>query len=219
MRRAALFALGAGVVLAVVAVIVVGAVDDRRFAFSLEVRPALVVAVAQPGEEVCQRDVEVEAEFDVVELLLGTYARPGPPLAVTVRRTGSSALLARGALPAGARDNQSARARLDRPVPDGARVDVCARNGGSHRVAYYGGSIFDAPSSGFVGAEPAGDLVLRFHRTEPRSVLSIVPEMPGRAAVLRPDPLGPWAFWALLATVVLGLPLLLGLALRSALGN
>ena len=216
MRRGGLLTLAGGVVLALAALVLVAATDERRLAFTLEVSPVAVAAEARPGEEACQRGIEAEAEFDEVDLLLGTFARPGPPLTVTVRRSGSAAVLASGVLPAGAKDNRRAGARLDRRVPEGTHVDVCARNDGSHRVAYYGGSIFQAPSSGFVGSRPAGDIFLVFRRDEPRSVLSLVPEMPRRAAILRPEPLGAWTFWALLAAVPLGLSVLLGLALRRA---
>jgi hypothetical protein len=217
MRRAALATFALGAALALLAVVWVAAGDERGASFSLEVESRRVVAVAAPGEEACQRGLEAEADFDVVEVLLGTYGRPGPPLAVSVRRSGSASTLARGRLAAGARDNASARVRLDRTVDDGERVDVCTRNEGERRVAFYGGLIFDVPSRASVASRPAGDLVLGFHRSEPRSMLSLVPEVPERAAVLRPDPVGPWTFWILLAAMALGVPLLLGFAVRAAL--
>lgn len=216
MPRAALATLAGGALLALIAVLGAAAADERRFSFALEVQPRLVVAVAGPGEEACQRGIEVEAAFDVVEVLLGTYARPGPALAISVRGSGSRRLLARGLIPAGAGDNQPARGRLDREVPDAGRVDVCVRNAGRRRVAFYGGSIFDSASTATIGGEPAGDIVMSFHRAEPRSVLSTVPEMPGRAAILRPDPIGAWTFWLMVAALVLGGPMLLGAALLRA---
>ena len=53
-------------------------------------------------------------------------------------------------------------------------------------------------------------------RPEPVSTLAQVPEMVERAALFKP--VGPGALWALVAAVVLGLPLLLLGALRAAAG-
>jgi hypothetical protein len=61
-----------------------------------------------------------------------------------------------------------------------------------------------------------GDLRLRFHRGHPRSALALVPDMLDRATLFRPALVSTATYWLLLATLVLGIPLLLGLALARA---
>lgn len=192
--------------------------EQRDFAFTANVRATHVVATAVPGEEACQRGLGTSARFDIVEVLLGTYARPGPPLAVTVREHESGRALARGRLSAGASDNTGARGLVEPPVERGRDVDVCFRNEGKRKVAFYGGAPEDTPGHAYQGSRPGGgDMRLVFFRRESRSVLSQVPEMFERAAVFRPDPVGAWTFWVLLALVAGGVPGLLALALRAAL--
>ena len=220
MRRAALAAFGAGCAVALAALVLAAASDDRGLAFTLNVRPQRVVAVAPPGAEACQRDVLVPARFDIVQVLLGTYGRPGPPLALIVREAGDGRVLAEGRLPAGAADNQAARIRVGPPVPEGARVDVCVRNAGSRRVALYGGPDEDGVGTAYAAGRRLGaDLRMSFRRSEPRSALALLPDVIDRAAVFRPRAVGAWTFWVLLVLVVAGLPLALGTALRRACGS
>jgi hypothetical protein len=217
--RAPLLLLGLCAAGAVALVLAAGA-DERRLAFALNVRPERPVAVAAPGQEACQRGIESSAPFQSVGLLLGTYARPGPPLDVTARRTGARTVLASGRLPAGAADNRGASVRLDREVPEGGFVDVCARNAGERRVAFYGGPTIESPGHAFVDGRPAtGDMQIVFHRGEPATALSLVPDMFERAALFRPPGVGAWTFWVLLAGVAVAVPLLLAWALRAALSD
>lgn len=198
-------------------VAVVAARDERPVAFTTNVRPAQVVIEVHPGEQACQGSIQAGAEFDAVELLLGTGHRPGPPLSVSVRETYTTRVVSTGRLPAGARDNQGATVQLDRPVAEGTDFDVCVRNDGRNEVAFYGGPTHEAPGHSFVGSRPGtGDMRIIFRRTEPRTALAQVPDMFERAALFRPEPVGTWAFWALLVAVAGGIPLLLALALRSA---
>lgn len=207
----ALAALGAA------AAVLVAALDRREQAFTLNVRPTHAVAEIHPGGEACQWGIEAGAEFDEVEPLLGTHLRPGPPLAVTVRELGSGRPLARGRLPAGARDNALARVRVTPPVERGRLIGVCFRNEGRSEVVFFGGPSHEAPGHAYAGTRIGdGDMRLVFYRGEPPSVLSTLPQMFERAALFRPDPVGAWTFWVLLALVAAGVPLLLAGALRAA---
>jgi len=217
MRRAAAviavvtLASGAGLV-------AVAGSDERALAFTLDVGVRFPVAVAKPGGEACQAGVHTESRFDVVRFLVGTYGRPGPELAVVVRDASSGRPLATGTLPAGARDNQSASARVAPAVAEGSRVDVCFRNDGVRRVALYGGAPWSDPlSTARVGERRLRyDLQLDFYRGEPRSALSLVPAMFERAALFRWPGIGSWTYWCLLVLVAAGIPLLLAAALRRA---
>jgi hypothetical protein len=217
MRRAA--ALVALIVLvSAVALVAAAGSDERELAFSLGVGSQAPVAVAKPAGEVCQAGVHTDSRFDVVRLVLGTYARPGPELGVTVRDARTGRTLAAGRLPAGARDNQSARARVSPAVPAERRVDVCFRNRGAHRVAFYGGVPWAEPLSTarVDGRRLTWDLRLDFFRSDSRSALSLVPDMFERAALFMPPGVGSWTYWCLLAVVAVLVPLLLGAALARA---
>jgi hypothetical protein len=216
MRRRALAALLGTCLAGAAAVAIAGAADERTLAFTQDIRAARPVAVVAPGRAACQWGIDSEARFEVVQLLIGTYGRPGPRLRVTVRDNVTGRAMAEGRLAAGAADNKSASVRLRPSVPDGPRVGVCVANDGPSRVALYGGPPGDVPTSyAFVGNRPAdGDIRMIFYRAEPRSALALVPDMVGRAALFRPAPVGAWTFWILLAGMAIGVPLLLGAALR-----
>jgi hypothetical protein len=216
MRRLAL-AVAAVVLVSAALLTAVAGSDERDLAFSPGVAAQVPAAVAPPGEDVCQTDVRVEARFDVIRLLLGTYGRPGPRLAVVVRDAESGRRLAGGVLPPGARDNESAFVRVAPGVAEGIDVDVCFRNEGDHRVALYGGVPWaDSLSDARVGGRIVPfDLRLDFFRSEPRSALALVPDMFERAALFRPPGVGAWTYWCLLGLVLAGVPLLLAAALSS----
>lgn len=203
--------------LAAAAVAIVAAGDGRTQAFTINVRPTHAVVETPPGGEACQWGIQAGATFDVVEPLLGTHLRPGPPLAVTVRELGTGRALARGRLGGGAPDNELVRVRVEPPVERGRLIGVCFRNEGRHEVVFFGGPSWEAPGHAYRGIHPgSGDMRLAFHRSEPRSVLSSLPEMFERAAVFRPEPVGAWTFWVLLVLVGAGVPLLLAAAVRAA---
>ena len=161
-----------------------------------------------PGETVCRRDIDTPVAFTRVRLVVQPAGGAGPPLAVSVRRDGRRAALGRvaGGYAAG-----PVEARLG-TQPAGRRVDVCVRAGGAAPLVLLGST---APGGREVYDPPRGALfAVVLLRPEPVSTLGQVPEMVERAALFKP--VGPGVLWALLAAVVLGLPLLLLGALRAA---
>ncbi|HEX8742392.1 MAG TPA: hypothetical protein VF712_04595 [Thermoleophilaceae bacterium] len=199
------------------AVAAVGAIDDRELAFSINARVVRWVAVAPPGEEVCQVGLESAAAFDMVEVRLGTGPEPGPAMDAVVRAAGTPTVLARGRLPAGARDNRDVRAELTPQVAEGRDVDVCFRNLGTREIAFYGGPPYESPGGATAAGRPAdGDVHILFLRREPETALALVPDMFERAARFRPPGVGAWTFWLLLAGVAVATPAALAGALRAA---
>jgi hypothetical protein len=142
--------------------------------------------------------VDVEAPFDAVEVLYGTFHVPGPALAIRVRDPASGRTLAAGSQAAGYADNRLTATAVSPRVRAGRPVDVCIRNVGPRRVGIWG--------------EPARWTML-FLRP-PRSTLSQLPTIFHRASIFRPSWVGAWTFWLLLACVLAGLPGLLWVALR-----
>jgi hypothetical protein len=206
-----------------VAVVLVAGGDERELAFHTGARPLVGITSIEPGGEACQTGLEATAEFSAVELRPNTGPEPGPPLAVSVRARGGGEAagggreVARGRLGAGTRDDRPARVGLRPEVPQGTRFDLCFRNVGARPVAFYGGpSGSDAIGAAYLdGKRVDGDMHLVFLRPEPRSALSLLPEMLERATLFKPG--GAWLLWALLALVAAGVPLLLAAALRGAL--
>jgi hypothetical protein len=197
-----------------VALLVTSAADERQTAFTLGVRPAEVAAVLGPGRQACQTPVAVAERFAAVRFQVGTFFRPGPELAVSVRSARGGTALTGGRLRAGYRDNSQPIVRLGGGVAKGRRVAVCIRNIDGHRAALYGGVDAAARHSTAIanGSPLHADLMLLFLRARSRSALSLIPTIFERASLFHPGWVGPWTFWLLLALLTLGVPLLLLLA-------
>lgn len=221
MRRPVLVLLGLCLA-AVLALVVVAGARETRLAFTLGVTPSVALRAIEPGQTGCQGPIDVPAggAFDAVEIPLGTYRRPGPALAVTVRGEPGGEVLARGRLARGYPDVADGlqRIALDREVPAGGAITVCLRNAGAARVAPYGNlDISVAFSTYTVDGEPtSSDVAIRFQQPA-QSLLSRFGQVADRAALFRPGWVGPWTYWLLAALVALGIPALLAVALRGAL--
>lgn len=203
MRRALL----AVAVLGALAVLAAAALDERERAFTVGLPPVRVAAELPPGGSVCREEVDVPAGFSRLRLATASFGRPGPALTV-------SAGAARGTVPAGYPDNSTVEVRVGRFSED-ERIDVCVTNDGDHRMALYG-SPPDTPPDHLGDPDRTPELGVTFVREESRSMLALVPDAFERAALFRPAWVGPWTFWVLLGLVLLGLPLLLAAAYRSA---
>jgi hypothetical protein len=201
----------------VAAFLLVAGLEQQRMAFTLGVVGDRVAVRIDPGRTACQTPIDGSAAFDAVDLSLGTYGRPGPPLVVSVRDALSSRVLAAGRLNGGYPDNFGQTVKLAREAPEG-RLSVCVRNSGRGPVALYGnaGQAAYASTVRLGGRDLGLDAQMVFRRDEPVSLLSLTPEIFRRAALFRPSWVEPWTFWALSAGVMFIVPLLLGLALRAA---
>ena len=222
MRRRAIQLVVLGACTGAAVLTIAAAEDARHLAFTVDTRLSKLAAVIAPRQEACQRDVDVEARFDAVQLVYGTFHRPGPTLAVRVLDSPTGRTLATGHQPAGYPDNRPTATAVSPGVPAPGRVDVCVRNAGGRRVALWGGDASDAyPSRATVGDRPAsGDLSLVLLRRHARTALSLVPTIFRRAALFHPSWVGSWTFWLLLAGVVLVMPALLCVAVgRAAQGS
>jgi hypothetical protein len=222
MRSARTVVLGVTVA-GVLALVLVALAQRTSLAFTLGVARAAVVARLAPGEEACQRPIDVpsRAGFDRVALGVGTYGDAGSPLRLTVRTASGDRILATGALSGGYRDmarHPVERVRLDRTVR-APRISVCVENRGPRRVGVYGDVdvAADASTAAEDGRPLRRDLSLVFER-EPRSMASEVPAMLSRAALFRFPGTGAWAYALLGAVLLLAGPLLLIRAVAAAAG-
>ena len=221
MRRAVIvFALLA--VLAVGAVLLVGAGRRTELAFTLGVTPGGVVTTLAPGQTACQEPIDVpdSGGFDTITVPLGTFKRPGSAIEATVLRVPERRQIAHGALPAGYPDigaRAVERISVAPAVPGNTRIAVCLRNTGAGRVAIFGNADVAAPASTLSKDQrPVGaDAALSFARA-PRSDLSLFGVSADHAALFKAGWVGPWTFWLLAALVALGVPALLAFALLRA---
>jgi hypothetical protein len=221
MRSARAVVLGVTVA-GVLGLLLVALVQRTSLAFTLGVARAAAVARLAPGEQACQRPIDVPAMagFDRVALGVGTYGDAGSPLRLTVR-TASGRPLASGTLAGGYPDvarRPAERVRLDRTVR-APRISVCVENRGPRRVGVYGDADLAARGSTAAkdGRPLRRDMSLVFER-EPRSMAGEVPAMLSRAALFRFPGMGAWAYVLLGAVLLLGGPLLLIRAVAAASG-
>lgn len=201
-------------VLAIGLLCLTASLATRTQSFTLGVTPSAPVAELRADETLCQGPIDVIDHFERVTLTLGTFMRPGPPLDVRVRDAATREVLATGHLAAGYADNTEQQVEVGR-VGGGARIAVCVTNEGRHRVATYGSAdAAHVPSSAAVDGEPKGvDATMRFLYDEPRSLLSLAPQMVERATLFAPSWLSPGMLWALFGLVAFAVPGLLGYAL------
>jgi len=218
MRSRAVRATLAAFVFGVVVVLILAATDQRHLAFSLAVRASEPGVEVRPGQEACQRDVEVEEPFDSVTILPAAFYHPVPRLELRVLDRASRRTVATGLLGDGHPENKPTTIRLNPAIGKGRPVDVCFRNRGAWRVALFSGPGTDnVPSFATLdGRFIQSDLVIDFVRSKPRTTLSMIPDVFRRAALFHPSWVGAWTFWLLAAVLVLGVPVALVRAVRAA---
>ena len=221
MRSRAALAVLAACAVGVAVVLLAAATDERHLAFSLAVRPSEPGVEALPQQEACQRDVDVEEPFDSLTILPAAFFHPVPRLVVRVSDRANGALAAAGVLGDGHPENKPTTIELNRSVRRGSRVDVCFRNLGRWKLAFFSGPGTDnEPSFATLdGRYIRSDILIDFLRSRPRTMLDMVPDVFRRAALFHPRWVGAWTFWLLSALLVLLVPLALAAAARSAARN
>jgi hypothetical protein len=206
---------------AVLAFGAVAALHKDPLAFTLGVTNAGPVAQLPAGTEACQTGIAVppDAGFDRVTFSAGTFHRAGPPLDVTVLKSDTRSVIARGRLAGGYADIAEAGSHTVEvgEVAAGSRIDVCFTNRGRKNVALYGnvGAASRSTSASVAGKPVAVDLNLVFERPS-RSWLSLASAAADRAALFRAGWVSGWAYLLLAALVVVVVPALLVAALRGA---
>lgn len=218
MHRRALLAFAAVFAVGLVTLVALAGLEKKPGAFTLGVAPAAGVAKVAPGQEICQRPIDVVASFEKVWLQVGTYGRPGQPLLLTVRDASSDGTIAQARVAGRYGDNTAMTVPLPRTVPEGGRIAVCVRNVGDRAIAPYGSSgLSNEPSAAYRdGHRQDGDLAFVFLRAEPVTVLGLVPSIVERASLFH----GSWGstagYWLLLGVLLIVPASLAALAIRAA---
>jgi len=217
MRRAALVAAP---LVALAVVFLVLASSQRQRAFSLGVASDRVAARVRPGLRLCQRGVTVPGTgaFRDVQIVVGTYHRPGPRLDLVVERDGRR--LSGGVLPGGYPDIDKQLThliRLDHEVGGDQVVDVCLTNHGHDPVAFFGaqGSAVPLTYAQVNTRVLYDDVDLIFSCMCRRSGLERLPAVVENASLFKLERVGAWLLWTLLVLTLVVVPLALVRALRD----
>jgi hypothetical protein len=179
--------------------------------------PALVATtldVIRPGSRLCMGDVAISAQAQQMRLSVGTYFRPGPALAISVRAPGYDA---RARVPGGYKDNSTVVVPLARP-PSSGLVTVCVRNTGMRKLALYAAA--DRAESRVVvtidGRHVSPTPALSFNEARPVSIAARAGVTAGRIAVFRGFLDHSWIVWLLALLAVFAAPLLIALGLARS---
>lgn len=211
-RRGAVVALAVlcGGVLAVTAVVAV--TDDRDLAFRVGAPEAPALAL-EPGARACQEPIDAVEAFRQVRFFPAPNATP-PELEVTVLDSSGRTIAAESL---DSRSEAAVTATLDREVAGGDRPVAVCLAAGSGPATFLGVAGESTPGVLSVdGARAPMDLALDFLRAEPRSVLSLLPDVLRNAAGFGPRGVGAWTFWLLVAGVAVAVPFSLARALSRA---
>lgn len=221
MPRSALVVLVAGTLVVLGAAGAALAGDERDLAFVDGVAPLEAVGELAPGAVACQHAVAVIEPFAAIRLTVDTGGAPGPPLIVTVAQghhdAHPAARVPDGYVSSITDPRTGPVARIGRVVRSGA-VDVCVGNHGK-RPVLIGGARQTQRGDGALtigGRDVDGAMTLTFLRERPASLLAELPAAFRRAALFHPPFVGAWTFWLLAVLVAIGVPVLIGLAVRAA---
>lgn len=197
-RRRALAAIAVGLAALLVAVIVAFTESKPRLAATNNVRDPIFAAVVPRGAVLCQTGELMPADAASVQIRVGTYGKPMPPLTVTA--TGPGAAPITGSVSGG-----GPQGRVPIPVPrtekslGGRRV--CLRNGGRSRIAIGGEAI---PNPATIGGRPAdGRVRLEWYRPGKEDWFAMAPTVAHRFGYGNAPWMGPWTLW-LAALLFLG---------------
>ena len=221
MRRHLAVALGlyfAGVVLFAAFVAVPFLTKKRDIPAAVPSPPPLVATSVDdlgPGQTLCMSDIAISAESRQMRFKVGTYERPGPPLAVTV--TGSGYRAAANVPPRYA-DNTTLAVAIPRP-PGSRLVTVCIRNRGRHKIGFYAAA--DRAESrarvSVAGKRVVATPTLTFNPRERSTVAGQAGVIAGRIAVFRGFLDHAWVVWLLALLALVAVPVLVAAGLAAVL--
>lgn len=214
MRRVALIAFAAGVGVFLVLVGVPYLTDKRDFPASITSPPPVVTVtldVLRPGSTICMGELAADTHSQVARVKVGTFGKPGVPLALTVTGPGYRST----ARVPGAYQDNSVVAFPVRPPARDSLVDACVRNEGARKIALYAAAdrarsrAAVTQGSKPVGATPA----FGFWEAHRRSIAERMPLIAARMAVFRGVLGHAWIMWFLLVLAIVAIPAGIGLAL------
>lgn len=219
--RSSIVAFAVVVAVGLAGLLALGLTRTSDLAYSAGAIPGAPEMRLKHGQRGCQGPYRLpsDSSFDRIAFALGTDGRTGGPVRVLVREVYSRRVIASGRLPGGYPDVTRAPEHVVRvrPVSETAPLDICLVNEGRVPVAVYGQADIASPTTtATLDGRPAGvDLGFEL-RTEPRSLVSLLPRMAERAARFRAGWVSPVVYAVLGLLLLVGAPLVLGRALGRA---
>ena len=197
--------LGLGVALALGAFVLDMSRSAPRGAGSDHVAPVAFVAIAPARTSICQPFVYLTPEAHRVQLTLGTYGRPVPPLRVTFLDA-AGRTVASGSL-AGGGPEGLVTVPLRQVPRTGEAARVCVRSAGTGRIALAGEPEPPNPGSALVAGQPAaGRVSLTYLRGGLENWWQLLPTLSRRFGLGKWSLFGTWTLpvVALLLVLVWG---------------
>jgi hypothetical protein len=186
--------------------------DQRRSGTDLTPNGAFVAALGT-GQQACQDGELLPADTAAVQITIGTYGRPGPPLRVAFTDP-RGRVLASGGLRAGWHQGV-VRIPVARVSHASEGVRVCVRNAGPQTIALAG----DLPDPGYLmtvaGKTTGGRLRYDYMRPGRESWLQLLPTLVHRSTLGRSDLVRGWGWAAVLTLMLVAVALAIRTILRE----
>jgi hypothetical protein len=195
--------VGLGAIVLIFAVLL--SQHDHRRSGSDRTPNEAFAAVLNGGQATCQEGELLPADTAAVEMTIGTYGKPGPPLRVAFTGPHGEALTT-GSLPAGWRQGI---VRI--PIPHWSRptegVRVCLTDAGSQPITLAGAVPDPGYTMDVAGAKVEGRLRYDYMRPGRESWLELLPTIVHRSTFARSDLVRHWAWAAALLLMIFSVAL------------
>ena len=204
----AISALSVGFIVVIAALVVSGLLSTTTRTFTIR-DPNFSPTVGVPaGHAACEAPITSDGAARGVEIF-GKAVRGDPRVVVEVhslnRRVSASGLIH------DPRASSEQDVRLNRPIPGGVPVRVCIRSlSGAYELK---GSGAVDPQIHATGVADGTQFSLLLTRSQ--TLFSSLPTAFARASIFRPDWVGPWLFWLLLALLAAAF-VTAGIGIRTA---
>jgi hypothetical protein len=174
------------------------------------------VAVLDAGQWTCQEGELLPADTSAIQPTIGTYGKPGPPLAVTL--TGPHGeLLSSGGLASGWAGGV-VRIPIRHVSTTTTEVRVCLRDGGPGPIALAGALPDPGLHMEVAGKTVEGRLRYDYMRPGRESWLALLPTIVYRSTFAKAGPLRHWAWAAALVLMLLAIALAARTVVREETG-
>jgi len=186
-----------------------------REAGSDHIVPAMFAATLASGGEVCQVNPYLPPAAASAQILIGTYGRPVPALALRFTDP-AGAVVSTGQLAAGARQG-TVSIPLSRALDPGRATSVCLGVGGRSKIVIGGLGIPPGPTDEVVnGAVQAGRISIVYYRAGRESWWSLLGVIDRRFGLGKAGFFGDWTLPACVALLVASWAAVLRLLVRGS---
>ena len=195
--------LAAGLVAMLAAFAIGGTHAERRIGGSNGIASTEFVAVAGPGQVLCQRGENVPAGAGFLRMTIGTYDKPGPLLRTSVE-TARGRRVTTGQIEPGWRQGVVDLPLGTRSAPGTPYARVCVANRSTQRIAVGGAPLGRANGARVAGRAARGRVRIEYVDGERTSAWEVAGTMASRMGFGRGlwGSLAPWLALALVVAAI-----------------